>query len=116
MFVLIYLSGIKKRVIVPEEWIFDQNEEYLKNNGVNRNRDVLVYWSNVGVDANDCPNGNYLPNFHAERANVHPPTNDIIEACYIGRTLHYFGEKNFGIRMIFLHENLLTSYKSNRII
>lgn len=105
MFVLIYIKEIKKRVIVPEEWIFDQNEECLKNNGVNRNRDVLVYWSNNGVDVNGCPDGSYPPNFHVEVVNVHPPPNDIVEACYIARTLHYFGKPNHRIRMISVHEN-----------
>lgn len=93
MFVVVYLKEIKKRVIVPEKWIFDQNEEYLKNNGVNRNRDVLVYWSNDGVDANGCPDENYAANFRADKVNDHPPPNNIVESCYIARTLRYFGEQ-----------------------
>lgn len=98
MFVVVLLKAIKKYIVVPEQWIYDVNEELLKNNGVNSNRDVLVFWSKNGVGINSCPDTNYAPNFLLEKSTIYPPPNDLIGACYIGRAIHYYGK--FAVHLI----------------
>lgn len=93
MFAVVLLKIPKKYVVVPEVWIYDINEEKLKNNGVNRNQDVLVFWSEDGIDENDRPNSSIEPNFDSEILSIHPPTNGITEDCYIGRVIRYYGKK-----------------------
>lgn len=91
MFVVVYLKLCKVYVVVPESWIYDVNQELLKNQGVNCNRDVLVFWSKKGL-IDDQPNENYAPNFLSNKESTFPPSNNVEEACYVGRLIKYFGE------------------------
>lgn len=93
MFVVVYIKSANKYVVVPEKWIFDINQELLKNKGVNGNRDVLVFWSLDGL-VDDKPNEEFAPNFHLEKAQAFPLPSGVKEACYIARLVRYFGKKN----------------------
>lgn len=73
MFAVVYLNDIKKYIIVVEEWLFDVDEESLKNNGNISGRNVHVFWSSIGVDENGIPDKKYEPKFHLPIANVFPP-------------------------------------------
>lgn len=90
MFVVVFIKSAKKKIVIPEKWIYDVNEELLKNKGVNSNRDVLIFWTKLAIDANGMPNVLHAPNFLATKSLEFPPSDD--EACYIGRVIHYFGE------------------------
>lgn len=90
MFVVVFIKSVSKYVVIPEEWIFDVNEEQLKNKGVNSNRDVLVFWSTSGIKNDGQPDATYAPNFLIPKSSVFPPPND--EACYLARTIHYYGK------------------------
>lgn len=90
MFITAFIVSVKKNVIIPEEWVFDVNQELLKNKGVNSNRNVLIYWSKSAIGNDGIPNAMHVPNFSATKSVVFPPTTD--EACYLARTTHYFGE------------------------
>lgn len=90
MFVVVFIKAAKKKIVIPEEWIYDVNQELLKNKGVNSNREVLVFWSKSAIDANGWPNSMHTPNFLAAKSVDFPPEND--EACYHVRVIHYFGE------------------------
>lgn len=93
MFVVIFIKfPIEKYVVVPEQWIFDINEELLKNRGVNPNRDVCVFYSMHGIDENNQPCAECEPDFTMAKANAFPPPND--EACYTARVVRYFGKKH----------------------
>lgn len=94
MFVVVYIKAAKKYVVVPENWIFDINQELLKNKGVNGNRDVLIFWSLDGI-VDDKPNDEYAPNFHLEKSNEYPLPAGVKEACYVARLKRYFGKKKF---------------------
>lgn len=110
MFVVVYIKSAKKFVIVPENWIFDINQELLKNKGVNANRDILVFWSLNGL-IDDKPNGQYPPNFCLEKTQVFPLPSGVHETCFIARSIRYFGKKKLyvkfnycsGFRSIFSH-------------
>lgn len=91
MFVVVYIKSAQKYVVVPENWIYDINQELLKNKGVNRNRDVLVFWSLNGL-IDGKPNEEYTPNFHVQKSIAFPLPNDLKEACYIARLVRYFGK------------------------
>lgn len=56
MFVVVFLNGIKKYIPIVEEWIFDIDEQSLKNNGVNSNRNVLIFYSINGINDDGIPN------------------------------------------------------------
>lgn len=92
MFVVIYIKSVKKNVVVPEKWIHDINQELLKNKGVNKNRDVLVFWSLDGL-IDDKPNEEFAPNFHAEKLEAFPLPAGVKEACYHARLIRYFDKK-----------------------
>lgn len=92
MFVVVFIKSARKYVVVPESWIYDIDRELLKNKGVNRNRDVLVFWSLIGL-VDGKPNEAYEPNFHVEKATEFPLPNDVKEACFISRLIRYFGKK-----------------------
>lgn len=90
MFVVVHLKLCKKRIVVPENWLFDVNQELLKNQGVNSNRDVLIFWSKNGL-VDDEPSVEFEPNFQLDKATTFPPPNTEA-ACYIGRIIRYFGK------------------------
>lgn len=89
-FVKAFITNVNTNIIIPEKWVFDVNQVLLKNNGVNANRDVLIYWSNSAVGIDGVPNVMHVPNFSTAKSVVFPPTNN--EATYLARTTHYFGE------------------------
>lgn len=89
MFVVVLIKSEKKYIIVPEEWIYDINEELLKNKGVNSNRDVLIFWSQNGVGPDGKPDATYAPNFSLSKSSIYPPPN--FEAVYVARIIRYFG-------------------------
>lgn len=89
MLVEVIIESIKKKIVIPETWIYDINEEKLKNYGVNRNQKVLIYWSTSAIDANGCPIDTHQPNFLAPACGQFPPADD--EACYIAYVNRYFG-------------------------
>lgn len=93
MFVAVYIKSAEKYVVVPENWIHDINQELLKNKGVNRNRDVLVFWSLDGL-VDDIPNNEYTPNFNLDKLQVFPLPSGVKEACYVARLIRYFGKRN----------------------
>lgn len=93
MFVVVHIKSAKKNVVVPENWIYDINQELLKNKGVNGNRDILVFWSLDGL-VDDIPNDEYAPNFTVEKAEAFPLPSGVKEACYIARMVRYFGKKS----------------------
>lgn len=90
MFVTVFITSVKKNIIIPEEWVFDVNQELLKNKGVNSSRDVLIYWSKSAIGIDGIPDAMHVPNFLATKSVVFPPTTE--EACYLARVTHYFGE------------------------
>lgn len=90
MFVVVVITNLKKRIVIPEQWIYDVNEQSLKNYGVNSNRNVLIFWSNSALDSNNRPDATYKPNFSAPNSEEYPPLND--EACYLARIYSYRGE------------------------
>lgn len=91
MFVVVLLTGFKIYIPIVEEWIYDIDEESLKNNGVNSNRNVRIFWSKIGMNNDGIPNAEYKPKFNLPVSRVFPPHND--EACYIGRIKFYFGKQ-----------------------
>lgn len=98
MFVVVYLTVSKKHIAVPETWIYNINQELLKNHGVNSNRNVLIFWSKKGfVDGK--PNEEFSPNFQLDRATAFPPQNNEEEACYIGRLKKYFGKYHIKVKI-----------------
>lgn len=93
MFVVVHLVDVKKRIIVPENFIFDLSQENLKNNGCNKNFTYLAYWSHTALgDENSAPNINCQPNFTAPISKIFPPGDDLQEACYTVRLKKFFGK------------------------
>lgn len=90
MFVVVFLNGIKKYIPVVEQWIYDVDEESLKNNGANSNRNVRIFFSTIGINNDGMPDAKYKPKFHLPISTVYPPQ---VEACFIGRIKSYFGKK-----------------------
>lgn len=101
MLVVVQLEKLKKRLIVPESFVFDLNEENLKNNGNNGHFTYLVYWSREALgDGSISPNQHCVPNFDAQASEIYPPDNGLTEACYKARLVHfcskwYFYDRTF---------------------
>lgn len=92
MYVTVYLKVPKVYIVVPEKWLFDIDEEKLKNKGVNSNQNTRIFWSSIGVDNHGRPCSDYAPKFHIDEAKEYPPEKGLKEACYIGRTKSYYSE------------------------
>lgn len=93
LFVVVQLIKPKTRIVVPESFIYDLNEESLKNNGCNHNFSYLIYWSKHALgDGSNTPDTNWVPNFNAPLSDVYPPENDLAEVCYKGALKHFFGK------------------------
>lgn len=89
-YVVTYFKTPKKHTIVDERWIQDISNAKLKNNGRNRNQDVLIYWSAT----NNVANWGEAPNFNAPIHDAYEETtfNGI---CYIGRVIQFCGKTFF---------------------
>lgn len=92
MYVTVYIKVAKKYIVVPENWCYDIDEQKLKNNGVNSNQDIRIFWSSIGVDENGRPFCDYPPKFHLDEAKEYPPEKGLTEACYIGSTKYYYSK------------------------
>lgn len=94
LFVVVYLVEPKKRIILPENFIYDLCEVSLKNNGRNSNHKYLIYWSKNAIgDGSFAPDFKIEPNFDAPLSHIYPPENDVIEACYIAQIKLFVGKK-----------------------
>lgn len=100
MLVVVHLVKPKRRIIVPESFVFDLNEENLKNSGNNANVTYLIYWSKEALgDEKNSPNHDRLPNFNAPLSEIYPPNNGLSEACYKARLIHFCSKCNFFRRL-----------------
>lgn len=91
MYLVVYIKAARKNIVIPEKWCFDIDEEKLKNRGVNSNQDIRIFWSEIGVDIHGQPDCEYTPKFDLYLANQFPPEIGL-EACYIGRSKHYYSK------------------------
>lgn len=114
MFVVVKLDSCKLKIVVPESWVYDINQELLRNQGVNSNRPVLVYWSKNGY-IGDVPDESHPANFHLNKATQFPPANGTDEACYTARLIRYFGEYLFDSKIVYIiHNEKLNSEQKKR--
>lgn len=88
---------------MPEEFIFGLNEEKLRNYGTNTYQNYTIFWSIAALDENQVPRYGYEPNFFLEPLNEFPPPFNIVDACYIGRTIKFFGKYYFQLLFNFSH-------------
>lgn len=89
MFVVVFLIEPKVHVIVPEQFIFDLNEESLKNVGKNGNFHYKIFWSENALTVDGAPDSGYKPNFDSPESKVFPP---IGSACYVGKLKKFCSE------------------------
>lgn len=95
MLVIVYLQDAKCYTIVPEEFIYSLDERSLKNNGLNRNQNRLIFFSREWfekMDQNESIDQEYKPNFHRPITGNYPLPDDLNETCFIGRMIHYEGK------------------------
>lgn len=90
MFVVVFLCGAKKHIIVPQTFISGLSQQSLNNDGKNRNRKYLVFWSESAI-CNEIPNLNYTPNFESNISDIFPPVGRN-EACYFAHIKYFFGK------------------------
>lgn len=87
--VVVYLTKVREKVIVPETYINGYNNSFvkhLKNKGNNAGRDHLIFWSNEIVEGEFYPE----PDQNAEELENFPPEKS---GWYIGRTLYFTGKQ-----------------------
>lgn len=87
MFVVVYLTAPKGKIIVPQEWLKDFNQETVNNIGKASYQNRRIFWSKIGVDADGIPDSSIRPNFNRNKSLVFPPSSD--DACYDARVLCY---------------------------
>lgn len=94
MIVIVYLQDPKKYIAVPESFVYDLDERSLKNRGVNRNQNRLVYFSqewHENMEANENVLQEFEPNFHCAITTRYPLPNYLDETCFIGRLISFEG-------------------------
>lgn len=82
--VVVYLTDVRKHVIVPENYIYGFDLKKLKNRGKNMSQNQLVFWSDSCIECEVYP----TPNEDAPKLKTFPPGDG---AWYYGRTIHYTG-------------------------
>lgn len=93
LFVVVNLLKPKKRIIIPENFIFDSCEERLKNSGCNNNHKSKIYWSKNAIgDGETAPDIIGTPNFNAPMHDIFPPNDDVMEACYEAQLRSFFSK------------------------
>lgn len=74
LYVVIQLLEPRKRIIIPESFIFNLCEQSLKNVGKNSNHRYLIYYSKSALgDETSAPDVNWAPNFQLPLCKVFPP-------------------------------------------
>lgn len=90
-FVVVYLTAVRQKIIVPETYINGYNKSFLKhlkNKGNNASRDHLIFWSKKVVEGEFYPE----PDQNAKEMLVFPPDES---GWYLGRTLWFTGKKHY---------------------
>lgn len=83
---VVYATGAKKHVVIPENWVFEHEImiEKFVNYSINRNQNHLCFWSNE-TNENDEPYGE--PNFNATRSHMFDG-----EICFYGKLVKYYSK------------------------
>lgn len=93
LYVVVQLLEPRKRIIIPESFIFDLCEQSIKNVGRNSNHRYLIYWSKHALgDETNAPDLNWKPNFGLPLSKVYPPGNDLDESCYAVQLKYFFSK------------------------
>lgn len=95
MLVVVYLKEAKQYTVVPEEFIYQLNERNLKNLGLNRNQNRLIYFSTEifeQLERNEVIDQPYAPNFQLPVSSEFPLPNDLKATCFIGRLIKFEGK------------------------
>lgn len=105
-FVVVVLLAEPENIhcVVPEEYIYglDKIQADLKNWGVDKRHNNIIFWSKANLGEDTVPNAElYPPNFDLVVENEYPPLEGINSACYYGRIKRFFGKSN-SIPIIFL--------------
>lgn len=93
MLVVVYLREAKRYTVVPEEFIYYLNERSLKNLGLNRNQNRLIYFSREvfqKLEQNEIPYA-FAPNFSIPVSTEYPMPENLEETCFIGRLISFEG-------------------------
>lgn len=88
--VVVYLTTVREKVIVPEKYINGYDKgflKHLKNVGNNSCRDHLIFWSKDIVEGKFYPDADQS----APKMETFPPGKC---GWYLGRTLYFTGECN----------------------
>lgn len=104
MFVLVFLSVSRRYTVVDESFIFQLIERNVKNFGINRNQNRLIYFLREWFERrerNETIYGDFVPNFTLETTNEYPLPDGMDETCFIGRMICFEGNKELNILFIF---------------
>lgn len=112
LYVVIQLLEPRKRIIIPESFIFNLCEQSLKNVGKNSNHRYLIYYSKSALgDETSAPDVNWAPNFQLPLCKVFPPENNIDDACYIAQLKYFFSEyKKYKLGIVSIKEISITVF------
>lgn len=98
MLVLVFLSVPRCYTVVDERFIYQLVERNVKNYGINRYQNRLIYFSREWFEKlqrNEKLNGDFVPNFTLQTTNEYPLPHGMNETCYIGRMICFEG--NIGV-------------------
>lgn len=96
LYVVVHLLEPRKRIIIPESFIFSLCEQSLKNVGKNSNHSYLIYYSkSVLGDGTSAPDVNCVPDFRLPLSKVFPPDDNSEEACYMAQLKYFFSEYEY---------------------
>lgn len=94
MLVIVFLQDAKCFTVVPEGFVYSLDEKSLKNRGVNKNQNRLIYFSRElfkKMEENEEYEQNCKPNFHRPISIKYPLPDNLEDACFIGRMICFEG-------------------------
>lgn len=89
MFVVVFLLEPKQHIVVPENHIYDLDEESLKNIGRNGNFQYKIFYSKRAIDDSGVPDCAYTPDFNLPKSTTFPPAQS---GCYVGKLKKFFSK------------------------
>lgn len=116
MLVLVFLLVPRRYTIVDESFIYKLVERNVKNYGINRNQNRLIYFSREWFEKfkrNETIDEDFVPNFLLETTNEYPLPNDVDETCYVGRMICFEGNFILNIMFSFIIDSISSTTTEN---
>lgn len=101
MYFVVYLSALKKNVVLPVSWIhgIENHFEKFMNKSINSSQRFLCYYTtNDDAFVDGSPNEDYQPDFNSAVINE-ANADETFDGCFYGKLKQFKREYHFSIEL-----------------